>query len=91
MSDSAGKASFPDFRDALREVWPDVREESVARAWARYLARLRTHGGSDEAPPRDALPPPRVADIERAFSRRDLPILDGQAEELAIEILKGWL
>lgn len=88
MSDLAGKASFPDFRDALREVWPDVREESVARAWTRYLARLRA---SDEAAPREAVPPPRAAEIERAFTKRRLPILAGQAEELAIEILKGWL
>jgi hypothetical protein len=85
VTDLVREASFADFRDALHEVWPDLPEPAVARAWRLYNARVRA-----APPPGAPVPRASLGRIQSAFSKRDLPMRSDQAEALAIEILKGW-
>ena len=87
MTDLVREASFADFRDALQEVWPDLPEAAVARAWRIYNARVRAHAARPAGAP---VPRASLGKIQQAFSKRDLPMGAHQAEALAIEILKGW-
>jgi hypothetical protein len=89
VTDLVREASFLDFRDALREVWPDLPDAAVEKAWKLYTARLQ-RGSAAGAASAARVPKNSLSAIRTAFSKRDLPMKDGQVEELAIEILKGW-
>jgi hypothetical protein len=90
VTDLVREASYPDFRDALREVWPELPESSVAQAWKVYVARVQRSTGAGAPGHGDKVPAQSLDALQHAFSKRDLPMRAGQAEELAIEILKGW-